>query len=332
VTTPVRPERWDYSPPFLSGDQLLTGWQTVTRVGTGQQVLNGASEVRDAATGSVTSHPLPSRGVTSGLRGDAIVGTLGRTYLASPFPVEVVVERGVVVVGSLADQDARRQFATGGGSRPTLGRDAVFQAGDGPLATTPAGTASGRGVRAFSLTTPRPGCAGNLECPLWATPVDGLGTDPVISPDQSTLYVGTDAGTVYALDAATGAVRWTASVGFAIRAAPALAAGTLYVPTWDGVVAFPAGGCGSATCTALWKGVTGSPVTVQPGVGGGLVFTGTAGPVHAFAAAGCGAASCDPLWSDDPGRGYAISGAPAVDGGHVYVGTFDGRIVGYALP
>ena len=48
------------------------------------------------------------------------------------------------------------------------------------------------------------------------------------------LYVGTNAGTMYALDPATGAIQWSTSVGAAISAPAAVADGTVFVPTADG--------------------------------------------------------------------------------------------------
>lgn len=84
--------------------------------------------------------------------------------------------------------------------------------------------------------------------------------------------------------------------------------------------------------STLWTAATGSPIQVQPAVAGGVVFTGSAnGSLHAFAAAGCGTASCDELWSADTGTA-AITGAPAVSQGRLYVGTADGRVVAYGLP
>jgi hypothetical protein len=63
------------------------------------------------------------------------------------------------------------------------------------------------------------------------------------------------------------------------------------------------------------------------------VFTGSAdGWVRAFDAAGCGAPSCAPLWSAQPEPSQPITGAPAVAGGRVYVGTGGGLVVAYGLP
>ena len=214
----------------------------------------------------------------------------------------------------------------------TLGREHVYHAGwalEGD-----AGTRS-LGVRAFPARGGRSDCGPpvfpEFACPVWSTPVDDIaGIEPVLSEDGATLFVATTSGVVHALDTATGAVRWSASVGAAVTAPPALADGVLFVPTDDGdLAALDAGGCGSSTCSVLWTAATGSQIGVQPAVVGGVVFTGSAdGSLNALAAAGCGEPTCGPLWSVDVGS--RINGAPAVTGGRLYVGTNDGRLVAYA--
>ena len=61
-----------------------------------------------------------------------------------------------------------------------------------------------------------PGCVNIPQPPLCVPQVkaqlDGRPTGPVIADGEQTVYVATDAGTVYALNADTGAVRWKASM------------------------------------------------------------------------------------------------------------------------
>lgn len=219
----------------------------------------------------------------------------------------------------------------------TLGHDTVFHAGPGILATEPGDGAQGPAVRAFSLTEPRPGCGPvtvtqpspasyEVECPIWVQPTDGVPSAPVLGPDHSTLYVRTDGGTLYALDTTTGSVRWTAA-GLGTAGSPALADGTLYVPTGDGrVVTFPAGGCGQATCTPTGVFATGATTAVStPAVAGDVLYATAGGSVVAFDAAGCPSGPCAPLWSA-PGEG-----PPVVSTGQVYV-LSDIALVAYALP
>jgi outer membrane protein assembly factor BamB len=213
----------------------------------------------------------------------------------------------------------------------TLGREHVYHSGwaidsDGPTRS--------RGVRAFPVHDARTDCGPSVfpdvACPTWFTPLDAADIEPVLSADGTTLYASTATGTIHALDTATGAVLWSASVGAAVSAPPAMAGGVLFVPTEDGnLVAVDAGGCGAPTCAPLWTATTGARISGQPAVAGGVVFTGSVeGSLHALDAAGCGASVCAPLWSTDTGSG--ISGAPAVTGGQLYVGTVDGRLVAYA--
>jgi outer membrane protein assembly factor BamB len=50
---------------------------------------------------------------------------------------------------------------------------------------------------------------------------------------QDTVYIGSGDGNVYALDAATGALRWKFHTGNVVHASPAVANGTLYIGSWD---------------------------------------------------------------------------------------------------
>jgi outer membrane protein assembly factor BamB len=224
----------------------------------------------------------------------------------------------------------------------TLGGSALYDAGLGVLVTVPGDATRGNGLRAFALSGAPTGCGpatATHDCPLWATPLDGTTvSQPVIGDDGATLYVGTDVGTVYAVDATTGAVRWQAPVGSAVTGAVALADGTVFVPTASGdLVALAAGGCGDATCSPVWSGATGSSVSQQPAVAGEVVYTASAdGSLHAFAAEGCGDdTTCPALWSESTGR--QLSDGPIVSGGWLYVsfdsgsGTQGGGVVAYSL-
>jgi hypothetical protein len=210
---------------------------------------------------------------------------------------------------------------TGAGIGPaTLGTDGVFLSGPGAT------------VRRYPLqpdtTSCNPPGSPGLLCPTWTRTLDGTATAPVLG--DGVVYVATGAGTLYALDPATGATQWSAAVGAAART-PAVARGHVYVPTADGdLVVLPAAGCGGPTCTPQWTDPTGSDLTVQPAVGGSVVVTGSAdGSVKVFAADGCGAATCPALWTANAGS--RVTGAPAVTGGRIYVGTQAGSVVAYGL-
>jgi len=152
----------------------------------------------------------------------------------------------------------------------------------------------------------------------------------VVIGENATVYVGSAAKGVFALNAATGGERWEANVGASVTKAPALANGVLYVGSSDGrLSAIAAGGCGQAQCPVLWTTATGSPITTQPAVAGGVVYTGSAdGSVKAFNATGCGAGTCGPIWSANVGS--SVDGGLAVEGGHLYAGAHS-ALVGYRL-
>ena len=287
----------------------------------------------------------------------------------SPAAAAVSTFRGtdITPVASLVHVDLATGTTSGGGllyegfapePQLTAGRDRIY--GSGPGVLGPFGTIVvpvpggpplvfptfdhlGDGVRSFELEggrscvptfvgAPPPPDRPWYECGAWATALDGAtSAPPVIGPDESTVYVGTDAGTMYALDAATGAVRWSAPVGSGIQGPPALADGVLYVAAGAGeLVALDAEGCGAATCAPRWTAATGGPMVAQPAVAGGVVFTAAQdGTLRAFDAGGCAAEPCEALWSAETGS--AITGSPAVSGGHLLVGTADGRLISYGV-
>jgi outer membrane protein assembly factor BamB len=223
-------------------------------------------------------------------------------------------------------RDLRNGSAWGGLAPEAVG------GGVASLGTSLLYVATGNQVLAYNPATP---CLPNATVPIlicyseWARPLQSA-TTPVVIGDDSTVYVASASGVVFALKAATGGERWDANVGAPITKAPALANGILYVGSSDGrLSAIAAGGCGQAKCPVLWSTSPGSAVTAQPAVAGGIVYTGSAdGSVKAFPAAGCGAATCAPVWSANAGS--SVDGGLAVEGGHLYAGTHT-ALVGYRL-
>lgn len=217
--------------------------------------------------------------------------------------------------------------------RLTLGEGVVFSTGHGLLATAPGDGTSGVGVRSFPAGGPATcGAVDNpvYACPGWVAALPGTQATPaVIGSGGDRLYVATDAGTVHAVDAATGAIDWTADLGAPIVDPPALAEGSLFVPvSTGGVAVLPADGCGAAECGPGWTATTGTAVAAQPSVAGGVVYVATqGGSLQAFAAAGCDATVCDPVWSADLGSAVRTS---VVSNGRVIVGTQGGRLVSFS--
>lgn len=136
------------------------------------------------------------------------------------------------------------------------------------------------------------------DCLQWTTTFDPAVSRPVVEGDGP-IFV-TSGEDLIALDQTDGAELWRAPLG-GYSSGLALANGTVYVSTrttagaGQALVAFDAGGCGSATCEPLWEGALHAGGAGQPVVGGGVVYL-TSGPaVLAFDAGGCGAATCSTL-------------------------------------
>ena len=189
-------------------------------------------------------------------------------------------------------------------------------------------------VQRYDATTPCPDDSSGTSVPIcssmWTRPVGGTAT-PVVIGDDDTVFAGSSNGTLYALRADTGGIRWTATLGSPVTQPPALAGGVLHVATADGrLSAIAADGCGTYRCPVIWSTEVGSEITVQPVVAGGVVYVGSAdGSLRAFAAEGCGAATCPPLWTADAGA--PVQGGLAVFAGRLYVGTGN-ALVAYGLP
>lgn len=272
----------------------------------------------------------PDVGTIQSLREPWVVGSTSQSDFA---PVPGPGSTGVLRVANLDDpsQDWTGRLGRIGWHGLALTDDAIILVGWGVAGAD--GTTLQNGIRSFALDGPGPGCAPDLACPEWSSPIDdGVAASPIaLSDDDATAYFSTDAGTVYAASTEDGTIHWSASVGAGYTLAPALADGVLLVPTASGsLVALDADGCGTPTCSPLWTtAATGGELTQQPSVAGGVVFTGDAdGTLAAFELAGCGAATCGPLWTDE--LGSRITGAPAITLGKVFVGLQDGRVIAYA--
>jgi outer membrane protein assembly factor BamB len=151
--------------------------------------------------------------------------------------------------------------------------------------------------------------AGNTNCvtlvgtrvctPLWsaATGFAASGIGPTVA--NGIVHDAASNG-LRAFDAATGALRWTDTVGAAITATPSLSDTSIYVPAGGSIVVFARDGCGSATCAAAFTlerrppDASGSFLGT-PAIDGANVFaTNGNGELYAWAADGCRHASCRP--------------------------------------
>jgi outer membrane protein assembly factor BamB len=327
-STPEEPLSFPVAaPPLVDGNRVLFTW--------GMTVGYGGSWTSDSSWHDVAT------GARLGDLGDGTVRTLrGPRHVASwTFGNPLVVSGTFLAVRNAEDPtdgwSTTLSFTGAHGhgwvDGTTLGTDAVYHAG-AALASFEAEPAMG--VWAWPMDaavcdTFEPGPSFVIRCADWFTPTDGAPVgSPVIGPGEDVVYVVTDAGELLALAADDGAGLWRTDLGGVPSAMPALDDDTLFVPLDDGrLVAVPADGCGAVTCPVAWSARVDGP-GLQPAVAGGVVVVATgAGTVRAFAADGCRSSHCRPLWRAD--LGVAATGAPAVSGGRVFVGTANGGLVAY---
>jgi outer membrane protein assembly factor BamB len=152
-------------------------------------------------------------------------------------------------------------------------------------------------------------------------PFDVFMSSPVVA--GNTVYVGSGDQNVYALDAATGALRWTFRTGDVVHASPAVYEDVVYIGSWDrNVYALDA-----STGREKWRYTTGNDTTIYNQIGiassaavaGDIVVVGGRdGKFHAIdRATGKG------RWICDNNGGWTIA-SPAVRNGVVYFPTSDG--------
>ena len=155
-------------------------------------------------------------------------------------------------------------------------------------------------------------------------PFDVFLSSPVLA--GGAVYFGSGDGNVYALDAASGALRWKFHTGNVVHASPAVAAGTLYVGSWDSY--FYA--LDAATGKQRWRFKTGEDPAIhnQEGiqssavVADGMVYFGCRDSnLYAL-----DAASGAQRWSFSNKGSWVIS-SPAVRDGRLYFATSDSGLV-----
>jgi outer membrane protein assembly factor BamB len=146
----------------------------------------------------------------------------------------------------------------------------------------------------------------------WTTAL-GPGSESSPAVAGGTVFVGADDAKLYAVDAATGAVRWTATTGAAIvLSSPAIADGRVFIGSSDQkLYAFDA-----STGAQLWNTSTDAPIGSPPTVADGVVYA-ASDKLYAF-----DPATGQVRWTADTG-GPLLFSAPSVAGGKVYVGAFD---------
>ena len=246
--------------------------------------------------------------------------------LASP-----VIYKNVVYVGSvdgtfyaidLASGQARWKFDTEGiipGSAAITNDIAYFESYDGKLYAVDIKT--GKAKWTFSTGGERRFAAQHLhgfDPPNETMPDfwDFYLSSPAVA--DGTVYFGSGDGNVYALDAATGSLKWKFQTGNVVHASPAIANHTVYIGSWD--TYFYA--LDASSGALKWKFKTGDDPKIhnQEGIQSsaavvdGMVYFG-ARDSHLYA---LDATTGEKKWADYNDRGW-VSASPAVYQGKVYI-------------
>jgi eukaryotic-like serine/threonine-protein kinase len=211
----------------------------------------------------------------------------------------------------------RWRFRTGGRlrARPALVASSLYvQSDDGWLYRLDAN----RGTRRWRVRV--------MPDSVVRVPIDQPGSRydfyaSAVTAANGSLFVGTHAGRVLALDPATGETLWEATTGGPVLSAPGVAGGRVFVGSYDGrVYAFDA-----FDGHALWTHDTGAPVTSTPVPEQGVVVVGS----RSYDLFGLDAASGDVRWAHYIWFSWIESSA-RVENGVAYVGSSDASRI-YAL-
>jgi len=97
----------------------------------------------------------------------------------------------------------------------------------------------------------------------------GVASSPAVA--NGMVYAGSDDGSVYALNASTGALLWQFTTGNTVESSPAVANGMVYVGSDD----FNVYALNASTGAKLWQFTTGNVVESSPAVANGLVYIGS---------------------------------------------------------
>jgi glucose dehydrogenase len=180
------------------------------------------------------------------------------------------------------------------------------------------------GERRFAATHLH-GSAPNAE--TMPDPFDFYLSSPVVVND--TVYLGSGDTYVYALEAATGQLKWKFKTGDVVHASPAISDGRLFIGSWDSYFY----SLDAATGKEFWRFKTGEDHEIHNQVG----IQSSASIADGIVYFGCrdsnfyavDAATGKERWRFN-NKGSWVIGSPAVSGGKVYFGTSDTALF-YAL-
>lgn len=277
------------------------------------------------------AHPGVYQSAAPGLTGTAWKFRTGGRVISSPLVVGDAVyvgsTDGALYAVNRADGTERWKFATQGpiASSPAAAGGVVFISSlDGNVYGVDAATGKERwrfatkGERRFTA----PGIHGAIpRTERMPDPFDVFMSSPAVL--GGTVYIGSGDQHVYALDAATGALRWSFATGDVVHSSPAVADGLVFVGSWDrNLYAIDA-----ASGRERWRYTTGNDTVIynqigiasSPAVMNGRVFVGGRdGHFHAV-----DARTGKLAWTHDNHGGWTIA-SPAVLDGMVYFATSDG--------
>lgn len=155
-------------------------------------------------------------------------------------------------------------------------------------------------------------------------PFDCFLSSPVVW--NGTVYFGSGDGNVYALDAASGAVKWKFQTGDVVHASPAIADGMLFIGSWDSY--FYA--LDAVTGQQRWRFKTGEDGDIHNQVGiqssaavaDGMVYFGCRDS-HVYA---LDQKTGEKKWALSTGGAWVVA-SPAVRDGKVFVTTSDSSLL-----
>jgi len=150
---------------------------------------------------------------------------------------------------------------------------------------------------------------------LWSYTTGGsVRSSPAVTGDR--VYVGSDDGKIYCLNADSGSPIWSYATGSSVFSSPAVTGDRVYIGSDDGKIY-----CLNADNGALiWSYNTGGYVDSSPAVAGDRVYIGSLDrKVYCL-----NADNGDLIWSYTTGS--YVDSSPAVADGRVYIGSWDGKV------
>jgi outer membrane protein assembly factor BamB len=133
----------------------------------------------------------------------------------------------------------------------------------------------GAGDTLFAFST---SCSGTCN-PSWSFPTGNeIASSPAVSGGK--VYIGSEDGHMYVLNT-SGVLQWSAATATgSIGSSPTVANGVVYIGANLNIDAFPAAGCGAATCSPIWTAPLTGAFFSTPVVANGMVFEGETTNAH----------------------------------------------------